>query len=135
MKRPNDEVFPFARVVQWERLPLLPVDFYDDAGVQMTPSPILPLPLTPLSSQTAILIALLPQVVAVSAVFLPVIHMVVAAVSIVVTPVMVMVVISLQACGRDKQGSAQQECTQVTFHRITLLNVRTYSERYQTDVL
>jgi hypothetical protein len=47
MKRPNDEVFPFARVVQWERLPLLPVDFYDDAGVQMPPSPILPLPLTP----------------------------------------------------------------------------------------
>jgi membrane-associated phospholipid phosphatase len=114
---------------------LLPVDFYDDAGVQMTPSPVFPLPLTPLSSQTTILIVLLPQVVAVSTVFLPVIHMVVVAVSIVVAPVMVMVVISLYGHNRNKQGSTHQERSHVTFHRITLLNVRTSSERYQTDVL
>jgi hypothetical protein len=86
---------------------LLPVDYYNDIGVQMAPSPVFPLPFAPLSRQAAILIVLFPQVAAVSAVFLLVIHMVVAAVPIIVPPVPVMVVIGLHGCHRDKQGGAE----------------------------
>jgi len=106
---------------------LLPSNLYHDVRVQMAPSPVFHLPFTPLSRQTTILIVLFPQVATVSTVFLPVIHMVVVMLPIVVPPVMVMVVIGLYAGDRDKQGSAQQECTQVTSHRVTLLNVRTNS--------
>jgi hypothetical protein len=107
------------------------MDFRNDTRVQMAPSPILPLPFTSLSSQTAILIVLFPQVAAVSTVFLAVIHMIVVTISIVVPPVMVMVVIGLNGHDRDQQNRTQQECAQATHHLITLLNVRTYSKGYQ----
>jgi hypothetical protein len=107
---------------------LLPSDLYHDARVQMAPSPVFPLPFTSLSRQATILIVLFPQIVAVSSVFLTVIHMVVSAVPIVVPPMMVMVVVGLYGRDRDQQGSTQQECTQVTFHRVTLLIIRTSFE-------
>jgi hypothetical protein len=109
---------------------LLPPDHYNDSGVQMAPSPVFPLPFTPLSRKAAILIVPFLQVATVSTVFVLVIHMVVAAVPIVVPPVpVVMVVVGLHGRDRDKQGSAQQKCTQVAFHLIvTPLNVRTYSK-------
>jgi hypothetical protein len=101
---------------------LLPAELYNDFGVHVAPSPVFPLPFTPLPRQTTVLIVLFPQIAAVSAIFFPVIHVVVATVSIVVPPVTVMIVIGLHTRDRDKQGSAQQERTQHTFHRITLLN-------------
>src|SRR5712692_3798911 len=84
--------------VPWERASvptLLPVELYNDTRVQMAPSPVFPLPFTPLSGQTTILIVLFPQIAAVSTIFLPVIHVVVAAVPIVIPLVPVMVVIGL----------------------------------------
>jgi hypothetical protein len=102
------------------------VDHYNHTGVQMAPSPVFPLPFTPLPRQAAILIVLFPQVAAVSTVFLPVIHMVVAAVPIVVPPVPVMVVVGFDSRDRDNQGNTKQERTQVTFHLVvTPLNIRT----------
>jgi hypothetical protein len=84
------------------------VDFYSDIGVQMAPSPVFSLLFTLLTCQAAIFIVLLPQVTAISLVFLPVIYMVIAAVSIVVPPVMLMViVVGLYGHDRDKQGGTQ----------------------------
>ena len=76
---------------------LLPVEFYNDTGVQVAPSPVFPLAFTPLSRQATILILSFLQVAAVSAIFLLVIHMVVAAVPIVVpfVPVVMVVVVGL----------------------------------------
>lgn len=101
------------------RLPL-PVDFYNDTGVQMAPSPVFPLPLTPLPRQAPILVVPFLQVIAVSAIFLLVIHVIVAALPIVVSLVAVamVIVVGLNGCDGDKQGSAQQESTQVTFHLV-----------------
>jgi hypothetical protein len=55
-----------------------------------------------------------------------VVDMVVAAVPIIVPSVTaVMVVVGLHGRDRGQQASAQQECTQVTFHLVvTLLHVR-----------
>ena len=95
------------------RRSLLPVDFHNDAGMQVAPSPVFPLPLTPLSRQVAILVVPFLQVAAVSAIFLLVINMVIATVPIIVSPVpcMVVVVMDLYGRDRDKQGSAQPKCT------------------------
>jgi hypothetical protein len=108
---------------------VLPVELYNDTRVQMAPPPVFSLPFAPLSRQAAILIVLLPQVVAICAVFLLIIHMVIATVPIIVPPVPVMaIVVGLNGHERNKQGSAQQECTQVTSHPITLLCVRNSTE-------
>ena len=79
---------------------LLPVEFYNDTGVQVAPSapsPVFPLAFTPLSRQATILILSFLQVAAVSAIFLLVIHMVLADVPIVVpfVPVVMVVVVGL----------------------------------------
>jgi len=76
---------------------LLPVEFYNDTRVQVAPSPVFPLPFTPLSRQATILILSFPQVAAVSPVFLLVIHVVIAGVPIIVplVPVAMVVVVGL----------------------------------------
>src|ERR1051326_1124366 len=108
------------------RAPLLPVDFYNDTGVQMAPSPVFPLPFAALSRQATILIVPFLQVTAVSAIFLVVVHMVVAAVPIIISFVATVTVIVVGLCKRDRkeQGRAQQESTQVTFH-VVIAPVRT----------
>jgi len=86
--------------------------------VLMPPSPVFPLSLTPLAAQVTILPVLFPQITAVGVIFFLVIHMVVAAVPIVVPLVVVLMVVVVGLHGRDweKEGGAQRECTQVTFH-------------------